>query len=477
MNQTQPSSEFLWDASLRQALSALRDCLEEARRHNQPIDLLDRDVLLDDLRACYRIISAWPTAALPEAPAFEHNSPAEPAAPLSLPHPDVETGDSPEDITSTADEDLTGVDDAPEGDSSAADEDLLVPAETPDVDPTLEENDSSANALSSDSSNEDPLSEPAQPQIEWIVGDPPTGENETDADQPVHQPEDDERDEPGIIQKEEDSNEGVLFGKRPEDECTADEAKGHRLSTGEVHTGDSSEGDIYSEEIWVEEATVDEIRVDSVPVDALPMDEIPDDETLADAISENELTSEETPAKAGGEDLNFAPAAEGTQSNQTSFERTRRTELYAPSLFELSNEPPYGHPQQEPASPPTEAATGLSVDPPPGESNAGVEASRIERLIHSGKGGAARLADARRIPISDIKKGLGLNEKFLLMRSFFSNDAMRFTADLDRLNRTASLIEAEKLLFETLLPGRNWDADSEADLTLLLIVYRRFCSR
>jgi hypothetical protein len=61
MNQPQPAPEFSWDASLRQALSALRDCLEEARQNNEPLELLDRDVLLDDLRACYRIISVWPT--------------------------------------------------------------------------------------------------------------------------------------------------------------------------------------------------------------------------------------------------------------------------------------------------------------------------------------------------------------------------------------------------------------------------------
>ncbi|MFZ9939364.1 MAG: hypothetical protein ACO3GN_03635, partial [Bacteroidia bacterium] len=74
MKQPQPSPEFSWDASLRQALSALRDCLEEAHQNNEPLELLDRDVLLDDLRACYRIISAWPT---------KHASPALPG--LALP--------------------------------------------------------------------------------------------------------------------------------------------------------------------------------------------------------------------------------------------------------------------------------------------------------------------------------------------------------------------------------------------------------
>jgi hypothetical protein len=103
--------------------------------------------------------------------------------------------------------------------------------------------------------------------------------------------------------------------------------------------------------------------------------------------------------------------------------------------------------------------------------------SRIEQLIQSSKDGAARLADARLRPVTDIKKGLGLNEKFLLMRSFFNNDAMRFTADLDQLNRLNSLQEAEEILFGNLLPGRHWDAQSEADLTLFLIIYRRFSAR
>jgi hypothetical protein len=54
---------------------------------------------------------------------------------------------------------------------------------------------------------------------------------------------------------------------------------------------------------------------------------------------------------------------------------------------------------------------------------------------------------------------------------------MRFTADLDQLNRLNSLQEAEEMLFDKLLPGRHWDAQSEADLTLFLIIYRRFSAR
>ncbi|MFM8493100.1 MAG: hypothetical protein ACKOA7_05140, partial [Bacteroidota bacterium] len=84
MNQPQPSPEFSWDASLRQALSALRDCLEEARQNNEPLELLDRDVLLDDLRACYRIISAWPTRqATPALPGMALPAAAE--SPAALP--------------------------------------------------------------------------------------------------------------------------------------------------------------------------------------------------------------------------------------------------------------------------------------------------------------------------------------------------------------------------------------------------------
>ena len=110
-----------------------------------------------------------------------------------------------------------------------------------------------------------------------------------------------------------------------------------------------------------------------------------------------------------------------------------------------------------------------------GNSGEGFADSRIEAILNMGKGAAGRLADARRRKVTDIKKALALNDKFLLMRAFFNNEPMRFTAELDRLNRAGSLAAAEQLLFHEILPGRKWDADSEADNTLLTVLYRRYC--
>ncbi|MFM7587364.1 MAG: hypothetical protein ACKO6M_10135, partial [Bacteroidota bacterium] len=192
------------------------------------------------------------------------------------------------------------------------------------------------------------------------------------------------------------------------------------------------------------------------------------------AVNEHEASSEHETA------IEHEVAIEAKAGERAPEERTQRTEWYTPSLFELSTD----HPttplaQEDPGSITAQDDHLMSAVVENGNSEAAAVGgpSRIEQLIQSSKDGAARLADARLRPVTDIKKGLGLNEKFLLMRSFFNNDAMRFTADLDQLNRLNSLQEAEEMLFGSLLPGRHWDAQSEADLTLFLIIYRRFSAR
>ena len=214
-------------------------------------------------------------------------------------------------------------------------------------------------------------------------------------------------------------------------------------------------------------------------------------------VGENEVDGE-YPEVGGGrlsvdEQIIDEPSADepSAHDRSASAERTQRTEWYTPSLFELSTDhhttasKVHAGPDGGPTSGANEVADDSINSIPRQETTAsnmsggtaGIRPpSRIEQLIHSSKDGPTRLSDARLRPVTDIKKGLGLNEKFLLMRSFFNNDAMRFTADLDRLNRLNSLQEAEEMLFGSLLPGRHWDAQSEADLTLFLIIYRRFAA-
>ena len=422
MNQPQPSPEYSWDASLRQALSALRDCLEEARQNNEPLELLDRDVLLDDLRACYRIISAWPTRqTTPALPGIALPSAAEP--PAALP-------------SSASNEDFVADDSVSEDDLEPSMGDDLEPSKGDDL--PIAENTAAA-------------------QIEWIVGDPPREED---------QEEDTSED------TVEDSAEDTVEGGRLSIDAT--------FSAEEALSADEPFLEMSEEERGHEAANVHEAAIEEEATDEFE----PVDETEAaiehgaaiehEAVNEHEVSSEHEAA------IEHEVAIEAKAGERAPEERTQRTEWYTPSLFELSTDhPTTPHTQEDPGSITAHDDHLMSAVAENGNSEAAVVGgpSRIEQLIQSSKDGAARLADARLRPVTDIKKGLGLNEKFLLMRSFFNNDAMRFTADLDQLNRLNSLQEAEEMLFDKLLPGRHWDAQSEADLTLFLIIYRRFSAR
>ena len=418
MNQPQPAPEFSWDASLRQALSALRDCLEEARQNNEPLELLDRDVLLDDLRACYRIISVWPTRqATPALPGIALPSAAEP--PAALP-------------------------------SAASNEDFVADDSVSEVDLEQSMGDDLEPSMGDDLAIADNT---AATQIEWIVGDPPL---------------------------EEDQEEDIAEDKGE------DTAEGGRLS---IDATFSAEETLTADEPFLkmsEEERGHEAAIEyAAAIEEEATNEFePVDETGADiehaASIVQEATNEFEPVDETKTTDELEATTEAKEPEPTPAERTQRTEWYTPSLFELSTDhPTTPHIQVDPGSITAHDDHLMSAGAENGNSEAAVVGgpSRIEQLIQSSKDGAARLADARLRPVTDIKKGLGLNEKFLLMRSFFNNDAMRFTADLDQLNRLNSLQEAEEMLFGKLLPGRQWDVQSEADLTLFLIIYRRFSAR
>ncbi len=463
----------------------MRDCLEEARQNNEPLELLDRDVLLDDLRACYRIISAWPTRqatpalpgiALPAAAVSPAALGAAAESPAALPA-DAEASSEPPSAdeppavlpAAASNEDFASPDDS-------VSEDDLEPSMVDDLEPSM------GDDLEPSKGDDLPIAEnTAAAQIEWIVGDPPREEDQ---------------DEDTAEDTVEDSAEDTVEGGRLSIDAT--------FSAEEAPSADEPFLEMSEEERGHEVANVHEAAIEEEATDEFePVDETeaanvheafivheatndfePVDETEAaiehgaaiehEAVNEHEASSEHEAA------IEHEVAIEAKAGERAPEERTQRTEWYTPSLFELSTDhPTTPNAQEDPGSIIAHDDHLMSAVAENGNSEAAAVGgpSRIEQLIQSSKDGAARLADARLRPVTDIKKGLGLNEKFLLMRSFFNNDAMRFTADLDQLNRLNSLQEAEEMLFDKLLPGRHWDAQSEADLTLFLIIYRRFSAR
>lgn len=77
-------------------------------------------------------------------------------------------------------------------------------------------------------------------------------------------------------------------------------------------------------------------------------------------------------------------------------------------------------------------------------------------------------------PIDDLKSGIGLNEKFLFIRELFNNDHLAYAEAIEQLNASNTLEAAEKIIAEKLLPVYQWDLETEAAVSFLHLIFRRF---
>lgn len=77
-------------------------------------------------------------------------------------------------------------------------------------------------------------------------------------------------------------------------------------------------------------------------------------------------------------------------------------------------------------------------------------------------------------PIDDLKSGIGLNEKFLFIRELFNNDHLAYADAIEQLNASNTLEEAENTIAEKLLPVYQWDLETEAAVSFLHLIFRRF---
>jgi len=77
-------------------------------------------------------------------------------------------------------------------------------------------------------------------------------------------------------------------------------------------------------------------------------------------------------------------------------------------------------------------------------------------------------------PIDDLKSGIGLNEKFLFIRELFGNDHLAYAEAIDKLNTAPDLGSAEQILATEVLPRHQWDLETEAALSFLHLIFRRF---
>ncbi|MGM0666201.1 MAG: hypothetical protein ACQETA_02675, partial [Bacteroidota bacterium] len=76
---------------------------------------------------------------------------------------------------------------------------------------------------------------------------------------------------------------------------------------------------------------------------------------------------------------------------------------------------------------------------------------------------------ARSLPVTDLNRALGINDRFYFIRELFNGNEDSFRETIDRLNKAASKEEATSILSESVKAG----SDSVPALELLELVERK----
>lgn len=76
--------------------------------------------------------------------------------------------------------------------------------------------------------------------------------------------------------------------------------------------------------------------------------------------------------------------------------------------------------------------------------------------------------------LNDLKRGIGINERFLYANELFGGDMKAFSQALDELNHVASAGDANRLLNENLGPKYRWNDEDETVTAFKSLVQRKF---
>jgi len=79
-------------------------------------------------------------------------------------------------------------------------------------------------------------------------------------------------------------------------------------------------------------------------------------------------------------------------------------------------------------------------------------------------------------PVTDLKKSIGINDKFALINELFDGDMNAYSESIDRLNSSSGIDDAMQYLEQTLAPKYGWDGSGDAYLKLHALLARRFAS-
>jgi hypothetical protein len=77
-------------------------------------------------------------------------------------------------------------------------------------------------------------------------------------------------------------------------------------------------------------------------------------------------------------------------------------------------------------------------------------------------------------PVGDLKKSIGINERFTLINELFGGNQQLFMESIDKINNVNAYEEARKVLYEELAGNLKWNTEGNTFHVLDELVKRRF---
>ena len=77
-------------------------------------------------------------------------------------------------------------------------------------------------------------------------------------------------------------------------------------------------------------------------------------------------------------------------------------------------------------------------------------------------------------PVMDLKKSIGINEKFKFVNQLFDGHLQDYNESIDVLNNFKTLSEAQNFVEQTLMPKFNWKKESGVYQSLMFLIQRKF---
>ena len=136
---------------------------------------------------------------------------------------------------------------------------------------------------------------------------------------------------------------------------------------------------------------------------------------------------------------------------------------------------PKAEPAPAPAPTPVVPQQPVAPAPAPQPQPQSVEPQRVADVLGSGRKVLGDMSQNESMPtppmskISDLRKAIGINDKFIMLRDLFAGDEAQYNTTIDALNSFASLDECMIYIVENFA----WNPDSEGAKLIVSLIERK----